>query len=75
MILCLTLVTDRRSRKEIVETVALTMKSLLISTNEQEKLIQNETERRRTLRLLQVSFNCSITSVIDPLLWFLDASN
>lgn len=30
------------------------MKGLLISTNQQEKLIQNETERRRTLRLLQV---------------------
>ncbi|CAF3396705.1 unnamed protein product [Rotaria socialis] len=29
------------------------MKSLLISTSQQEKLIQNETERRRTLRLLQ----------------------
>ncbi|UJR35090.1 hypothetical protein I4U23_027865 [Adineta vaga] len=29
------------------------MKSLVISTSQQEKLIQNETERRRTLRLLQ----------------------
>ncbi|CAF5138723.1 unnamed protein product, partial [Rotaria sp. Silwood1] len=29
------------------------MKGLLISTNQQDKLIQNETERRRTLRLLQ----------------------
>ncbi|CAF1185355.1 unnamed protein product [Adineta steineri] len=29
------------------------MKSLLISTSQQEKLIQNETERRRTIRLLQ----------------------
>ncbi|CAF3546619.1 unnamed protein product [Rotaria sp. Silwood2] len=29
------------------------MKSLLISTSQQEKLIQNEAERRRTLRLLQ----------------------
>jgi hypothetical protein len=37
------------------------MKGLLISTHQQEKLIQNETERRRTLRLLQVSFNSLIT--------------
>ncbi|CAF1578036.1 unnamed protein product, partial [Adineta ricciae] len=29
------------------------MKALVISTSQQEKLIQNETERRRTLRLLQ----------------------
>jgi hypothetical protein len=33
------------------------MKGLLISANQQEKLIQNETERRRTLRLLQVRFS------------------
>jgi hypothetical protein len=33
------------------------MKSLLISTSQQEKIIQNETERRRTLRLLQVRSN------------------
>jgi hypothetical protein len=30
------------------------MKNLILSTSEQEKLIQDETGRRRTLRLLQV---------------------
>lgn len=58
MILCLTLVTSRKkSRGEIVKIVSLKMKGLLISANQQEKLIQNETERRRTLRLLQVCLN------------------
>ena len=43
-----------KNTKQIVNFITLSMKSLVISTSQQEKVIQNETERRRTLRLLQV---------------------